>query len=180
MVNLPTIAPITTELASVNHLTNNGQANSRKRMANCGFMRSDRWSLKYGYSYNTVNKYRDELYGDEAFLPPTPSTGGRIRIANEVADKLRQHGVRPRHSETKRRPNCPPKRVNRSAADPSTGEVAKAVYALVKDAASMTQLVTVAVGIHGIGGVLEMLVEAEAESSQCRDLPCPTEGQAAA
>ena len=100
MVNLPTIQRIETKLATVDHLINNGNGASqpkRKRMANCGFMRSDRWSRKHGFSYNTVNKYRGVLYGDEAFLPPTPTTGGRIRIANEVAEKLLDHGVRPRH-----------------------------------------------------------------------------------
>ena len=171
MVNLPTLTPIATELAPVTHLTNNGQANSRKRMANCGFMRSDRWSLKHGYSYNTVNKYRDELYGDEGFLPPTPSTGGRIRIANEVAEKLRQHGVRPRHSEANRRPNCPPRRTNTAVAPaPSPEKIAMAVYRGVADPEFAQAVITLALGKHGMTGMLEMLIQAEADiSKDCPD-----------
>ena len=190
MVNLPNIAPIATELAPVNHLIadNNGNCRikPRKRMSNCGFMRSDRWSFKHGYSYNTVNKYRGVLYGDEAFLRPTPSTGGRIRIANEVADKLRDHGVRPRHSEAKR-PTCTPKRVNQPIAIPSSEELTKLVVRLAKDLEGMKQLIVVGVGTHGLGAVLEMLVEAEkainAEELVCdegrNDLPCSIEEHAA-
>ena len=190
MVNLPNIAPIATELAPVNHLVTNNNGNCRvkprKRMANAGFVRSDRWSKIHGYSYTTVNKYRGVLYGAEMFLPATPSTNGRMRIANEVANRLREHGVRPRHSEAKR-PSCTPKRVNQPASIPSSEGMTKLVVRLAKDLEGMKQLIVVGVASHGLGAVLEMLVEAEKAISaeelvcdDCRnDLPCSIEEHAA-
>jgi hypothetical protein len=161
MVNLPQLQRIATELAPVNHIIGNGNNGScrvkpRKRMANRGFMRSDRWSIKHGYSYNTVNKYRGVLYGDEAFLPPTPTTGGRIRIANEVADKLRTHGVRARHSEAKR-PSCRPKPVTpapvQAPADDTVSESREA----------FTQLFARLIEINGTDFVIDCLADADLE-----------------
>jgi hypothetical protein len=167
MVNMPILQRIRTELAPVNHLVNNGNGASRpkrKRMANCGFMRSDLWSRKHGYSYNTVNKYRGVLYGDEAFLPPTPTTGGRIRIANEVADKLRDHGVRPRNSEaSKRRPSCAPRKAS-AGMQPVTPDGFAAWLSKAMDNPAFTQaVVTMALAKHDMTRMLEMLIEAEAE-----------------
>jgi len=174
MVNLPKIERIATELAPVKHLIGNGNNGScrikspRKRMGNCGFMRSDRWSAKHGYSYNTVNKYRGVLYGDEAFLPPTPSTGGRIRISNEVAVKLREHGVRPRHSEaTSRRREWATKKVNVTQAPAPAEAKISSTLDEISEAMSSREIVqsmtTIAVAHHGITEMLSMLIEAEAE-----------------
>ena len=182
MVNLPTIQRIETKLATVDHLINNGNGASRpkrKRMANCGFMRSDLWSRKHGYSYNTVNKYRGVLYGDEAFLPPTPTTGGRIRIANEVAEKLLDHGVRPRHSEaTRRRRKWATKTVNVTPVEDTKPTIdATALAKEMANPAFMQPVVTLALIHHGITGMLEMLIQAEAEiSSHCPE--CNAEEEA--
>ena len=170
MVSLPTVQRIETELAPVNHLINNSnngnngesRPRTRKRMANCGFMRSDRWSLKHGFSYNTVNKYRGVLYGDEAFLPPTPTTAGRIRIANEVADKLHEHGVRPRHSEASRRPSCTTRTVA-PATTVSPDLFADGLAKAMANSGFMQSVITLALTQHGMTGMLEMLIQAEAE-----------------
>jgi len=161
MVNLPQLERITTELAPVNHLIGNGNNGScrmrpRKRMANRGFMRSDRWSIKHGYSYNTVNKYRGVLYGDEAFLPPTPTTGGRIRIANEVADKLREHGVRQRHSGAKR-PSCRPKAVTPTVVPVPEDDT------IVEHRTSLTHLFAAFIESSGADFVMDCLADADLE-----------------
>ena len=161
MVNLPQLQRIETELAPVNHIIGNGNNGScrvkpRKRMANRGFMRSDRWSIKHGYSYNTVNKYRGVLYGDEAFRPPTPTTGGRIRISNKVAEKLREHGVRPRHSEAKR-PSCRPKPVTPAIVQAPANDTAS------ESREAFTQLFARLIEINGTDFVIDCLADADLE-----------------
>jgi len=175
MVSLPQLQRIATELAPVNHVIGNGnngncRVRPRKRMANRGFMRSDRWSTKHGYSYNTVNKYRGVLYGDEAFRPPTPTTGGRIRISNEVAEKLQEHGVRPRHSEVKR-PSCTPKRVNTVVVaddEIKDEEIIRIVMDGLGNPEVMQGVTTIGVAKHGINEMLKMLIQAEAEVAECQ------------
>ena len=181
MVNLPQLQRITTELAPVNHLIGNGNNGSgrvkpRKRMANRGFLRSDRWTLKHGYSYNTVNKYRGVLYGDEAFRPPTPTTEGRIRIADDVADKLREHGVRPRPNRAKR-PSCTPKRVNTAVVadnEIKDEEIIRIVMDGLGNPEVMQGVTTIGVTKHGINEMLKMLIQAEAEIAECC-LDCPAD-----
>ena len=135
-------------------------------------MRSDLWTRKYGYSYNTVNKYRGVLYGDEAFLPPTPTANGRIRIANFVADKLREHGVRPRFSEAtvnRRRWATKwtrtTKKVDLASQQPTVNpdEFAAWLSKEMNDEVFTQAAITLALTKHGMTGILEMLIEAETE-----------------
>ena len=129
-------------------------------------MRSDLWTRKYGYSYNTVNKYRGVLYGDEAFLPPTPTANGRIRIANFVADKLREHGVRPRFSEaTANRRRWATKQVDEASQQPTVNPDAFAAWLskAMNDEVFTQAAITLALTKHGMTGILEMLIEAETE-----------------
>jgi hypothetical protein len=181
MVNLPQLQRITTELAPVNHLIGNGnngncRVKPRKRMANCGFMRSDLWVIKHGYSIKTVNKYRGVLYGDEAFRPPTPTTGGRGRINNKVAEKLQKHGVRPRHNKVKRT-SCTPKRVNTAVVadnEIKDEEIIRIVMDGLGNPEVMQGVTTIGVAKHGINEMLKMLIQAEAEIAECC-LDCPAD-----
>ena len=118
MVQLPILhRAMTTEMmAPVNELINEitDSSKPRKRMANAGFVRSDRFVAEYGYSMSTIHKYRGVHYGDEMFLPPSPTTKGRIRIHQDVAKRLDEAGIRSRGSKpaksrlAKRKPSPTP------------------------------------------------------------------------
>ena len=163
MVNLPHINPISLKLKSVSQVIegNNESYTSkpRKRMGNKGFVRSDLWTSNHGYSYNTVNKYRGKLYGDEMFLHPTPSTGGKIRIHNDVADLLREHGVRPRGTVNRAKPATTPGNIKSTTELPD--KVAESWSELVGNHDAMRDILMLGVMQHGTSKMLEMLVDVD-------------------
>ena len=126
-------------------------AKRRKQMGNAGFMRSDLWRKRHGYSMTTVNKYRGKLYGDEMFLGATPSTKGKQRIANAVADILRENGVHSRKRDTKPVKNP----AQRSA------ERVEAMQTVVDSEKLTTMVIYKAVREYGTESVFDMLLRAD-------------------
>ena len=175
---LPEIKPITTQLRSVDHLIQydtNGECDSlvaevtrcspsqtvaskpRKANGNKGFIRSDRFTKVHRYSYNTLNKYRlTGLLGDDLFLPPTPKSGGRIRVHEDAATILREAGVRPRgRSSAPRRPSCKP------AVVVETPEPAPVVDEDAEAKTVFTDLFVRVLGAHGTDFIIDCLIDAE-------------------
>lgn len=176
---LPEIKPITTQLRSVDHLIQydtNGECDSlvaevtrcsssqtaasqpRKANGNKGFIRSDRFTKVHRYSYNTLNKYRlTGLLGEDLFLPPTPKSGGRIRVHEDAATILREAGVRPRgRKSASRRPSCKPPVVE-------TPEPAPVVNEDVEAKMVFTDLFVRVLGAHGTDFIIDCLIDAEKE-----------------